>query len=460
MSKTEEKNAPAITALEKERDEATGRLKDFQSFGGELVDFFHTQAFSPGVLTTSEEVCRAFSDILLRHWQLCAVTTFMRESETAPLREHDVRIEPRLDDEKVRRACFLLAAEVEKSGRELQILLDDDEGGEQTQPLEIAMREANLRAGIGVPIYAHGELPIGILVAATTTPEKLRPAIDGIRLVAAPIIIAVGNTERVKAIHEQRSRIGQLIEELTHTNLALAEANRELQRVSLYRSLFLARMSHELRTPLTSILGFAEILLDQEKLTPTQQRFCEKIQSSGVQLQTSLKQLVDLSKLEAGQMELFLHEFSLRETLRESCAAVEHLARKHQVVFDCDASLDLPTIVSDEGKLRQVLYNFFAYALSRSAAEGRVLVRAEHIKPCRFRITISDHGEPIADLATVFEPIDVGEPGATGTNLNELGLSIARRLIDVLHGTVQLDSPAPRGLNVIIELPGRPTEKQ
>ena len=90
-------------------------------------------------------------------------------------------------------------------------------------------------------------------------------------------------------------------------------------------------MSHELRTPLTSILGFSEILLDQEELTETQRRFCQKVQDSGLQLQASLNQLVDLSRIEAGQTEVFLQEFSLRETLRESCAAVARMAQKQQV---------------------------------------------------------------------------------------------------------------------------------
>ena len=76
-------------------------------------------------------------------------------------------------------------------------------------------------------------------------------------------------------------RVAHLIEQLQQRSTALEEANRELRHVSHYRSLFLARMSHELRTPLTSILGFTEILLDQEKLTETQQRFCQKIQNSG-----------------------------------------------------------------------------------------------------------------------------------------------------------------------------------
>src|ERR1700694_2264234 len=122
--------------------------------------------------------------------------------------------------------------------------------------------------------------------------------------------------------------VEDLIEELKRRSAELEEANRELRRVSHYRSLFLARMSHELRTPLTSILGFSEILLEQEQLSESQRRFCQKIQDSGMQLQTSLNQLVDLSRLEEGQTELFLQEFSLRETLRESCATVARFAHK------------------------------------------------------------------------------------------------------------------------------------
>ena len=92
-----------------------------------------------------------------------------------------------------------------------------------------------------------------------------------------------------------QERVDLLIRELRKRTAELEEANRELRRVSHYRSLFLARMSHELRTPLTSILGFSEILLDQEELTDAQRRFCQKVQDSGFQLQASLNQLVDLA---------------------------------------------------------------------------------------------------------------------------------------------------------------------
>src|SRR6185436_15089621 len=94
---------------------------------------------------------------------------------------------------------------------------------------------------------------------------------------------AVTETRNAGSEPSSDERVAQLIEQLQQRTGALEEANRELRHISHYRSLFLARMSHELRTPLTSILGFAEILLDQEKLTDTQRRFCQKIQNSGMQ---------------------------------------------------------------------------------------------------------------------------------------------------------------------------------
>src|SRR5215216_3120840 len=185
-----------------------------------------------------------------------------------------------------------------------------------------------------------------------------------------------GNVSSSAALNSQE-RVDVLIRELRKRTAELEEANRELRRVSHYRSLFLARMSHELRTPLTSILGFSEILLDQEELTDTQRRFCQKVQDSGFQLQASLNQLVDLSRIEAGQTEVFLQEFSLRETVRESCAAAARMAQKQQVKIDYEVAPEITTVVSDQGKLRQTIFNFIAWAVSRSPAGETVNLKVD-----------------------------------------------------------------------------------
>jgi signal transduction histidine kinase len=250
-------------------------------------------------------------------------------------------------------------------------------------------------------------------------------------------------------------RVADLIEQLKQRSAELEEANRELRRVSHYRSLFLARMSHELRTPLTSILGFTEILLDQEKLTDAQRRFCQKIQDSGMQLQSSLNQLVDLSRLEAGQSELFFQEFPLREMLRDSCAAVARSAQKQQVNVVYDLAPQITTIVSDQGKLRQILYSFLAWSISRSREGNTVKIYADFNSSSKLRLQITDDGEPVSSLSRVFDPESIGseEPDVT-----DLGIIIGRRLIDLLNGSVSMQCCEGGGMETILEIPAGPAK--
>ena len=252
--------------------------------------------------------------------------------------------------------------------------------------------------------------------------------------------------------------VERLIEELKRRTAELEEANRELKRVSHYRSLFLGRMSHELRTPLTSVLGFTEILLDQEELSDAQRRFCKKIQDSGLQLQASLDQLVDLSRIEAGRTEIFLQEFSIRETVRDSCAAVARLAQRRQVKIDYELDPGLTTVVSDQGRVRQILYSFLAWNVSRSSPAQNVRLRIWLENPFRLFLCMEDEGTAIADLARAFEP-DNKTNSADLPNLDELGVIIGRRLVDMLGGTVNLENKDV-GVKVLVELPARPLKEQ
>ena len=460
MSELITENVPAESAAE-ERELIDARLREFHSLSAEIVDLFYTQTLSPDIIRTPAEVCGTFSDMILRHWDLCCIVIYLRDEE-GHLSESAIHTHEHFDAAKARAVCEKFASALERKGDELQVWLDETGTvafSESERDLRSSLEETGLHAGVAVPIHARGTL-IGALVAITVFPERLRAALNGLRFIAAPVVIGIGNTRRASALRDQNQRIEQLVEELRQHSNALEEANRELLRVSHYRSLFLSRMTHELRTPLTSMLGFAEIMLDHEPLTRDQRHFCEKIQDSGLQLKTRLTQLVDLSRLEAGQSELFLHDFSLRETLRESCAAVARLAQKQGVEIECEAESNLPSIVSDEGKLRQVLYNFFAYAISRSPEGEVVRVHVECHAQSRFQIIIEDKGETIKDMKSVLDPVDIDAPSEIATNMNELGLAISRRLIDVLGGTVKLESAKTQGLRVTIELPIRPTEER
>lgn len=249
-------------------------------------------------------------------------------------------------------------------------------------------------------------------------------------------------------------RVVQLIEQLQQRTAALEEANRELRHISHYRSLFLARMSHELRTPLTSILGFAEILLDQEKLSDTQRRFCQKIQNSGLQQLASLNQLVDLSRLESGPAQLFFHEFSLADTLRDTCAAVGRLAQKNEVTLEYELAPEATRIVSDQGRLRQILFTFLSWAVSRSSSGQTVTTCAELLAGPTLQVQIEDEGEAIEDMSRVFDPIET--PRAGKTDLNELGIIVGRRLVETMKGTVTLQNRETGGLRTSLHLPAGP----
>ncbi len=243
-----------------------------------------------------------------------------------------------------------------------------------------------------------------------------------------------------------------LIQQLKERTAALEVANRELRRVSHYRTLFLGRMSHELRTPLTSVLGFTEILLDHEQLSDTQRRFCQKIQDSGLQLQSSLDQLVDLSRIEADRTEIFLQEFSLRDIVRDSCTAVTRLAERHEVKINWELAPDLVTIVSDMGRLRQILYSFLAWCVSRSSAGQQVTLRAQLASAGRLSVSLEDDGRSIDDPGRAFDPEDHAGSGEL-PNLDELGVIIGRRLVDMLGGTVTLVNRDGAGTRVTIEIP-------
>lgn len=251
-------------------------------------------------------------------------------------------------------------------------------------------------------------------------------------------------------------RVQHLIEQLQQRTIELEKANRELSDSAHYRSLFLARMSHELRTPLTSILGFAEILLDQEKLTDTQRRFCQKIQSSGLQQLASLNQLLDLSRMESGPAELFVHEFSLRDTLRETCAAVGRLASKNDVRLEYDLAEEATTIVSDQSRLRQILFTFLAWAVSRSRSGQCVTTYGEILQGPTLRVQIEDEGDPILDMSRVFDPPET--PRAGKTDLNELGIIVGRRLLEMMKGAVNLQNRDAGGLRISLQLPAGPVK--
>ena len=232
----------------------------------------------------------------------------------------------------------------------------------------------------------------------------------------------------------------------------IADANLELQqRLAAYRSLMLANVTHDLRTPLTAILGFAEIMLAFEKLTEPQTQLCQRIQNSGRQLQSTINVLSDLIRLDFDETELSVRQFSPGDVLRESCNAVLRQAEKKGVALSANIGDNLGSIFSDEGKLRQSLYNFLAYAIARSPSGGQVTIVTSTTSGDDLLVQIGDEGAAV-DVSAAFE-LHSPDSTAEDLNLRELGFDISQRLLSALGGRVTLQNREPQGLSISLLLP-------
>jgi signal transduction histidine kinase len=245
------------------------------------------------------------------------------------------------------------------------------------------------------------------------------------------------------------------IDELADANIALYESNR-------LKSEFLANVSHELRTPLVSIIGFAELVRDAQDDPPKDRtrlkRYTENIHTSGKMLLDIINDLLDLAKIEAGKLELHISDFDVAQVCQTLIDFVQPLAGKKQQSLDLEAERGLPTLRSDSGKVKQILYNLLSNALKFTPEGGSVQVRVSNRdgETSGVCLSVSDTGPgiPPDQREAVFEKfkqVDASvtrEHGGTG-----LGLAITRELVHVLGGEIELDSEVGRGTTFLVTLP-------
>lgn len=220
------------------------------------------------------------------------------------------------------------------------------------------------------------------------------------------------------------------------------------------KSEFLASMSHEIRTPMNAILGYAQILARDGSLPRFHQDAVATILSSGDHLLHLIHEILDLSKIDAGHMEVVTADFDLSALVRELAAMFQHPCEQKQLGLRIEApALDQPVFVhGDEGKLRQVMINLLGNAV-KFTRQGRVVLRVIQQEPERWRFEVEDTGPGIPESSTqrIFEPFQQ-EPGARGSGGTGLGLAIARRQVEVLGGSIGLHSTEGKGSCFHVEL--------
>ena len=231
----------------------------------------------------------------------------------------------------------------------------------------------------------------------------------------------------------------------------------DLQDATEAKSRFLASMSHELRTPLNAILGFSELILDDasEKFDRgTRRKFLEQINASGHHLLGLINDILDLSKVEAGQMVLQLENISIAEAVTDVVSTIEPIAAKKKIVINVEVGA-AGRLKADGGKLRQMLLNLLSNAVKFTPAGGTVTIKAERTAAAA-EISVADTGIGIAesDLRRLFKEFQQLDSGAGGHQEGTgLGLALTKRLAALHGGDVRVASEVGKGSVFTIELP-------
>ena len=233
----------------------------------------------------------------------------------------------------------------------------------------------------------------------------------------------------------------QMLEQEREANIQLQKAKEAAEAANQAKSIFLANMSHDIRTPLNAILGYAQILQRDRDLQPNQREAVSTIENSGNHLLTLINDILDISKIEAGRIELQNTNFDLNELIKGLSIMFQVRCEQEQLNWRVEGLDDKRILVhGDEGKLRQVLSNLLGNAV-KFTESGEVALRVSEEEPNRFLFEVIDTGAgiPQKDQAAIFKPFQQSEDGA-GKGGTGLGLAIAKRYVQLMGGELALES--------------------
>ena len=310
----------------------------------------------------------------------------------------------------------------------------------------------------GAPLTVEGGKTIGTLCLAGYEPRSLRPEeLDTLEELAALAVDELDLRLAAYQLDEERRQVARNARELERINLELQQAKEEAERGNRAKTQFLSNMSHELRTPLNAVLGFAQ-MLEQDERQPLAERhaqYVEQILKGGRHLLELINDVLDLARVEAGRVELQPGPVDPAAVLRECTQLIQPLADDAEVHLEVDIAADTPTIQSDPRRLRQIAINLMSNAVKYNHAGGRVTAGIGPNADGGVRLQISDTGRGIPaerqrELFHPFNRLGLEHSGVEGTGV---GLVVTRRLVERMGGEIRFSSEYGVGSVFWVDMP-------
>jgi signal transduction histidine kinase len=310
--------------------------------------------------------------------------------------------------------------------------------GAYQSPLRDRLLAEGYRALLAVPLLSEDNIVGGLVVSRKTPGEFPARVIDLVTTFATQSALAIQNARLFREIEEK---------------------SRQLEVANRHKSEFLANMSHELRTPLNAIIGFSEVLVDQMfgELNDKQSEYLHDIYDSGRHLLSLINDILDLSKVEAGRMELEVTHFDIPQAIDNALTLVRGRAEAHGIKLEQLVDERLGDFAGDERKFKQILVNLLSNAVKFTPESGHVTVRAAP-RDGVVEVAVVDTGIGIApeDQPTVFEEFrQVGSDYARKREGTGLGLALTKKFVELHGGTIMVESAPGQGSTFTFTLPVR-----
>jgi signal transduction histidine kinase/CheY-like chemotaxis protein len=422
------RNVDLVTALESRTDELRRKVTQLEALGA----VGHAESFSLNlnevlntIITQAVELSGADGGSIYRfdedakEFRIETVCGTSRETHEALRR---TRIG--LDDTFLGKAATL--------ARPMEL---PDLGDAPLDPYLSILAEGGWRSLVAVPMIREGRI-VGAMVVRRRTAGHVSAEIrDLLKTFAGQSALAMINAQLYGQLEQQSA---------------------ELEVASQHKSEFLASMSHELRTPLNAIIGFSEVLLERMfgELNERQDDYLRDILSSGKHLLELLNDILDLSKIEAGQMDLNRSEFAVRESLEYCLSMVRERALKQRILLGLDVAPEVGLLNADRLRFRQVVLNLLSNAVKFTPEGGQVDVRA-FIRDQDLVVLVADTGVgvPAEDRERIFDSFQQGTRLSGQAEGTGLGLTLTKRILELHGGRIWVDSEAGKGSTFGFALP-------